>query len=100
MPKTVLIDLANNIVDNVIILAPGTPFDPPSGIMMLTVPNDTIVAPGMLYIMGSSPPEFVAAPDDPDTPALTAPEAMAEYLSKKAAADAALDEFNRIAGVG
>jgi len=60
MAKTVL--LRGNIVENVVVLAPGTPYDPDPGVVMLTVASDTFVGPGMLLVEGSVPPAFEAAP--------------------------------------
>ncbi len=66
--KTVL--LRDEIVENVIVLAKDTPYDPGPGISMLTVSDSTRVGPGMRHMAGSNPPTFEDVPveEDPTGP--------------------------------
>jgi hypothetical protein len=103
--KTVLIVAATGIVDNVIKLAAGTPYDPAPGISMIQVQDSLSVSPGQRLIDGSSPPAFedVPAADLGDLPN-TIPEAVAaveasraEVSAAQAKLDSAIDNLNQVA---
>ena len=70
--KTVIMRLtspATSEVENVIRLAPGTPYDPPAGRVMLNVPSDAYVGPGFIGtltdgVWSFAPPEEPPVEDD------------------------------------
>lgn len=97
--KTVLFVTATGIVDNVIRIPSGTPFNPPPGISMLSVDDATPVGPGQRLIEGSAPPAFENVPDEEQPPlpdseadALDAIKAQMQALSQ------AIANFDAIRG--
>ena len=100
MARYVLVNETTNIVTNVIRLNVGEAFVPDTGTLLLQVSEATIVGPGMLYIVGSAPPEFGEAPPiDPDVLPAPGPEAWDIVQSRKAELREAEANYAVIAGL-
>lgn len=72
--KTLIIVMTSAVtclVENVINLAPGTPFDPPAGRVLLTVARSVYVGPGFSGTLDAkngwtfAPPEPTETPEEP-----------------------------------